>query len=212
MSTIVKICGLTDDETMDAALAAGADMLGLVFFDKSPRNVRPEQAAELLQFADDVLKVGLFVNADDPFLDQVLSQVRLDMLQFHGTESPERVDYVRREFGLPIMKAIPVASADDLALAVPYYDVADHLLFDAKPPKDAALPGGNAVRFDWSILTGFSCPLPWMLAGGLDMHNVAQAIAVSGTKAVDVSSGVERAPGIKDATLIEGFIRAAKGI
>jgi len=211
MSVEVKICGLTDGDAVDAALQAGADYLGLVFFARSPRAVTPDQAAEILQFADDVTKVGLFVDADDALLDSVLGTVRLDLLQFHGSETPERIERVRLEFGLPVMKVIPVSTAADLEAATAFLPVADRLLFDAKPPPGADRPGGNAARFDWSILQGFQCPLPWMLAGGLDPANVAEAIRISGAGAVDVSSGVESAPGVKDPERIAEFIRAAKG-
>ncbi|MBF0326564.1 phosphoribosylanthranilate isomerase [Magnetospirillum moscoviense] len=210
MSAEVKICGLTDADTVDAALEAGADYLGLVFFAQSPRAIEPDAAAEILQFADDVIKVGLFVDADDAALDRVLSTVRLDLLQFHGNESPERIEQVRLDFGLPVMKVIPVSGAADLERAELFVPVADRLLFDAKPPKGSDLPGGNAVSFDWTILQGFKCRLPWMLAGGLTPANVAQAIRISGATAVDVSSGVESAPGTKDSDLIRAFIRAAK--
>lgn len=212
MTVEVKICGLTDAESVDAALEAGADYLGLVFFAKSPRAIEPDTAAEILQFADDVVKVGLFVDPDDALLDRVLSTVRLDLLQFHGAESPERIERVRLDFGLPVMKALGVSSAADLELARAFEDAADRLLFDAKPPKGADRPGGNAEAFDWSILKGFKCRLPWMLAGGLTPANVAEAVRISGAKAVDVSSGVESAPGIKDAARIAAFIRAAKGL
>jgi phosphoribosylanthranilate isomerase len=211
MKTEVKICGLTDADSVDAALEAGADYLGLVFFAKSPRAIEPEAAAEILQFADDVIKVGLFVDADDAALDRVLSTVRLDLLQFHGNETPERIEQVRLDFGLPVMKVIPVSTAADLERAESFVPVADRLLFDAKPPLGSDLPGGNAVSFDWTILKGFTCRLPWMLAGGLNPANVAEAIRVSGAMAVDVSSGVESAPGIKDPDLIRAFILAAKG-
>jgi phosphoribosylanthranilate isomerase len=211
MSVEVKICGLTDGDAVDAALQAGADYLGLVFFAKSPRAVTAEQAAEILQFADDVVKVGLFVDADDAFLDSVLSTVRLDLLQLHGSESPERIEQIRLDFGLPVMKVIPVSRAADLEAATAFLPVADRLLFDAKAPAGSDLPGGNAVSFDWTILKDFKCPLPWMLAGGLTPANVVQAIRTSGATAVDVSSGVESAPGVKDAERIAAFIRAAKG-
>ena len=211
MSAAVKICGLTDEESIDAAIAAGADYLGFVFCAKSPRNLSAERAAELTQFVEGVRKVGLFVDADDSQLDEVLSHVRLDLLQFHGAETPERLEQVRREFALPVMKAIAVETAADLAGAADFAEVADRLLFDAKPPKGAALPGGNAVSFDWNLLAGFKSRLPWMLAGGLTADNVAEAIRLSGAKAVDVSSGVESAPGVKDAAKIAAFIKAAKG-
>lgn len=212
MSVEVKICGLTDEDSIDAALEAGADYLGLVFFDKSPRLVSPNRAAELTQFIDDAQLVGLFVDADDALLDQVLSQVRLDLLQFHGHETPERIEQVRQEFAVPVMKVIPVAQAVDLALVDTYAQVADRLLFDAKAPPGSALPGGNAQCFDWQVLAGFRSALPWMLAGGLTADNVAQAIRATGARAVDVSSGVESAPGVKDPAKIAAFIRAAKAV
>ncbi len=208
----VKICGITSDEAMDAAVEAGADYVGLVFFPPSPRAVSPERAAELSELLpDDVAKVGLFVDPSDALLDQVLTRVRLDLLQFHGTEPPERLEAVRLEYGLPVMKMIPVAGPDDLAAAEAYLTVADRLLFDARPPRDALLPGGNALAFDWSLLKGRRWSLPWMLAGGLTPANVAEAVRISGATAVDVSSGVETAPGVKDPALIRAFIAAARG-
>ena len=210
MSVDVKICGLTDEEAMDAAIEAGADYLGLVFFAKSPRFIAPDRAAELTQFIEGVGLVGLFVDADDAFLDEVLGHVRLDLLQFHGTETPERIEAIRREFAVPVMKVIAVESAADLAKAEPFFAVADRLLFDAKPPLGVDRPGGNAVSFDWTILAGYKPPLPWMLAGGLTPANVAEAIRISGAPAVDVSSGVESAPGVKDTAKIAAFIKAAK--
>jgi phosphoribosylanthranilate isomerase len=212
MPVEVKICGITDEEAMDAAIEAGADYVGLVFFPPSPRNVTPDRAAELVEFTPgDVSKVGLFVDPDDATLDAVLTRVRLDLLQLHGAETPERVEAIRLEYGLPVMKVLSVSVAEDLAAAEPYLAVADRLLFDAKPPKGALLPGGNAVSFDWSILTGRKWGLPWMLAGGLTPANVAEAVRISGAPCVDVSSGVESAPGVKDAEKIQAFIRAARG-
>ncbi|WP_096703150.1 phosphoribosylanthranilate isomerase [Magnetospirillum sp. 15-1] len=212
MPVEVKICGITDEEAMDAAIEAGADYVGLVFFPASPRNVTPDRAAELVEFAPgDVTKVGLFVDPDDATLDAVLTRVRLDLLQLHGHETPERVEAIRLEYGLPVMKVLSVSDAADLDAAEPYLAVADRLLFDAKPPKGAVLPGGNAVSFDWSILTGRKWGLPWMLAGGLTPANVAEAVRISGAPCVDVSSGVESAPGVKDAEKIRAFIQAARG-
>ncbi|MGE5518155.1 MAG: phosphoribosylanthranilate isomerase [Bacteroidota bacterium] len=211
MAVEVKICGLNDEDAIDAALEAGADYLGFVFFAKSPRAVTAEQAAELTQFIEGVQKVGLFVDPDDALLDDVASHLRLDLMQFHGSETPERLAQVRDEYGVAVMKVIPLATKDDLAAAEPFLDVVDMLLFDAKPPKGSELPGGNAVSFDWSILKGFKCPVPWMLAGGLTAANVAEAIKATGATAVDVSSGVESAPGVKDPAKIAAFIEAAKG-
>ncbi|BAE52805.1 phosphoribosylanthranilate isomerase [Paramagnetospirillum magneticum] len=212
MPVEVKICGITDEDAMDVAIEEGADYVGLVFFPPSPRNVTPDRAAELVEFAPgDVTKVGLFVDPDDATLDTVLTRVRLDLLQLHGHETPERVEAIRLEYGLPVMKVLSVSDAADLDAAEPYLAVADRLLFDAKPPKGAVLPGGNAVSFDWSILTGRKWGLPWMLAGGLTPANVAEAVRISGAAAVDVSSGVESAPGIKDSDKIRAFIKAARG-
>lgn len=211
MAVQVKICGLNDEESIDVALEAGADFIGFVFFAKSPRAVSAEQAAELVQFVEGVGKVGLFVDPDDALLDEVNSHLRLDLLQFHGSETPERLAQVRDEYGVQVMKVIPVAAKEDLAAAEPFYDVVDWILFDAKPPKGSDLPGGNAVSFDWSVLKGFKCPVPWMLAGGLTAANVAEAIKATGARAVDVSSGVESSPGTKDPAKIAAFVAAAKG-
>lgn len=212
MNVKVKICGLTEPEDIEAVLDAGADMVGFVFYPPSPRAIDPEFAAELADLLPpEVQVVGLFVDADDATFDRVIANLRLDVIQCHGQESPERIQALRLEYGLPVMKSIPIETADDLAQIEIYADTADCLLFDTKPPKDAILPGGNAVSFDWSILTGRAIPLPWMLAGGLNADNVAEAIRISGAQAVDVSSGVERAPGQKDPAKIQAFIKAAKG-
>lgn len=209
---LVKICGLNDPRAVAAAVDGGADLVGVVFFAKSPRAVTPEQAAELLaEVPRRIKRVGLFVDADDALFDRVLKRVRLDMLQLHGHEPPERVAALRDTWGLPAMKAIGVSASGDLDAATPYLDVADRLMFDAKPPKGATRPGGNAVAFDWTLLAGHRWKLPWMLAGGLNARNVARAIKLSGARAVDVSSGVESAPGVKDPKKILNFIRAAKG-
>lgn len=210
MPVQVKICGLNDEDAIDAALEAGADYLGFVFFAKSPRAVTAEQAAELTQFIEGAQKVGLFVDPDDALLDEVMTHVRLDLLQFHGSETPDRLAHIRAEYSVPVMKVIPVAAKDDLAAAEAFVDVVDMLLFDAKPPKGSDLPGGNAVSFDWSILKGFTCKVPWMLAGGLTPANVAEAIKATGARAVDVSSGVETSPGVKDPAKITAFVEAAK--
>ena len=212
MSVKVKICGLTEPEDIESVLDAGADMVGFVFYPPSPRAIDPEFAAELADILPpEIQVVGLFVDADDATYDRVIANLRLDVIQCHGQETPERLQALRLEYGLPVMKSIAIETADDLARIDAYADAADCLLFDTKPPKGATLPGGNAVSFDWSILTGRSIPLPWMLAGGLNADNVAQAIRISGAKAVDVSSGVEQAPGQKDPAKIQAFIKAAKG-
>ena len=212
MSVTVKICGVTDLETIDAAVDGGADMVGFVFYPPSPRVIVPDFAADLADnLPDETQVVGLFVDADDVMLDRVLSHVRLDLIQCHGKETPERVEAIRLEYGVPVMKAIAIETADDFGLVQAYLDVADRLLFDTKPPKGAVLPGGNAISFDWSLLSGRHFALPWMLAGGLDAGNVAEAVRISGAKAVDVSSGVEVLPGKKDPAKIQAFIKAAKG-
>jgi len=211
-SVKVKICGLTDEEMVDAAIDAGADFVGVVFFDKSPRNVTIERANELLEFVpEEVQRVGLFVDPTNQFLDQIMNNLRLDLFQFHGSETPERIDEVHMEYGMPVMKALGVSTAADLDAAQAYAEVCDWLLFDAKPPVGADRPGGNAAPFDWALLAGRKWSCPWMLAGGLHSGNVAEAIRLSGARAVDVSSGVENAPGVKDAEKIAAFIRAAKG-
>ena len=207
----VKICGLTAPDHARAAVDAGAGYVGFVFFPKSPRHVEPQTAATLAQEVPaGVAKVALTVNATDEDLDHILSIVPLDMLQLHGKESPERVQQVRDHFGLPVMKAIGVAEAEDLAAIDLYSDVADQLLIDAKPPRNAELPGGNGLSFDWRLLAGRKYwRRPWMLAGGLTPDNVAEAVRMTGAQQVDVSSGVESSPGVKDAGLIRAFIDAA---
>lgn len=207
----VKICGLTTAAHVDAAVAAGARYLGLNFFPKSPRFVSVSLAADLASRVPvGVAKVGLVVNADDDALDAILSQVPLDMVQLHGSESPDRVAEVKARFGLPVMKVIGVAEQDDLAAIDVYSEVADQIMVDAKPPKDAVLPGGNGLAFDWRLLAGRKYwKTPWMLAGGLTPENVAEAIAMTGVRQVDVASGVETAPGVKDADLMTRFVQAA---
>lgn len=208
----VKICGLSTPESVEATVAAGATFIGFVFFPKSPRNVTFSQAAELAKVSPEgVTKVALTVNADDEFLTEMLSIVPVDILQLHGSESVERVAEVKARFGLPVMKAVGVAKESDLPALDAYSAVADQLLVDAKPPKGSALPGGNAVAFDWRLIAGRKWTVPWMLAGGLTPDNVAEAIRLTGAKMVDVSSGVESAPGIKDLDKIAAFVRAAKG-
>ncbi|SHL33822.1 phosphoribosylanthranilate isomerase [Roseovarius marisflavi] len=206
----VKICGLTSARDVSAAVAAGAAYVGFVFFEKSPRNLGLEQAAALaLPVPPGVAKVALTVDADDAALDALTAAVPLDFLQLHGHETPERVREVKARYGLPVIKAIGVAEADDLAQIEIYARVADQLLIDAKPPKGATRPGGNALAFDWTLIAGRRWTLPWLLAGGLVPENVAEAIKLTGARQLDVSSGVESAPGIKDPALIRAFIEAA---
>jgi phosphoribosylanthranilate isomerase len=208
----VKICGLRTVADVMAAADAGASYVGFVFFPKSPRNVTIDEAAALaIEVPMGVAKVALVVNADDAFLDALTAKVPLDMLQLHGAETPARVAEVKARYSLPVMKAIGISTAADLEKIDTYAAVADQLLIDAKPPKDANLPGGNGNAFDWQLLAGRKYwTKPWMLAGGLTMDNVASAIATTGATQVDLSSGVESAPGVKDPALIHAFIAAAR--
>lgn len=209
----VKICGLTRPEHVAAAVEAGAAFVGFVFFPKSPRNLTPEAAATLaLEVPPGVARVGLFVNPDDALLDAVLAVVPLDILQLHGGETPDRVAEIKARTGLPVMKAVGVAGPQDLDALWDYGLVADMLLVDAKAPKDAALPGGNGLAFDWRLLVGRKFLTPWMLAGGLTPDNVAEAVRLTGARIVDVSSGVESAPGEKDGALIRDFVAAAADV
>ncbi len=206
----VKICGLTRPEDVAAAVGAGASHVGFVFFPKSPRHLSLDAATALANSVPPgVAKVALTVDADDAALDALLTRVPVDILQLHGHETPDRVHAVRTRSGLPVMKAVGVATSSDLAALDIYARVADMLLVDAKPPRGADLPGGNGLPFDWSLIAGRRWPVPWMLAGGLHAGNVAAAIRLTGAQQVDVSSGVESAPGQKDAARIAAFIAAA---
>ncbi len=210
MKAKVKICGLTTPADVAACAQAGAVYCGLNFFGKSPRYVAPATARELALAAPvGLAKVGLVVDAGDDLLDAILAEVPLDMLQLHGKETPARVAEVRARYGLPVMKAVGVAEAADLAALTAYEAVADQILVDAKPPKGAVLPGGNGVAFDWRLLQGREWTKPWMLAGGLTPANVGEAIRLTGARQVDTASGVESAPGVKDAGLIRAFVGAA---
>jgi phosphoribosylanthranilate isomerase len=208
----VKICGLRTDADVAAAASAGASYVGFVFYPKSPRNVSFREAAALaVDVPMGVAKVALVVNADDAFLDGLTAAVPLDMLQLHGSETPTRVAEVKARYGLPVMKAVGIADASDLAQIDAYAAVADQLLIDAKPPKNADLPGGNGLAFDWTLLAGRKYwTVPWMLAGGLTADNVAEAVRLTGATQVDVSSGVEGLVGVKDAGLISAFLAAAQ--
>ena len=209
----VKICGLRDAAMLAAAAEAGAAYIGLMFFAKSPRNVSLAQARELaLLVPMGIAKVGVVVDPDDAMLDDIVGQVPLDMLQLHGHETPVRVAAVKARFGLPVMKVVGVADAADLAALDDFVQVADQILVETKPAKDAALPGGNGLPFDWRLIAGRRWPVPWMLAGGLTKGNVAEAIRLTGARQVDVSSGVESAPGVKDAGKIRDFVTAAMSL
>lgn len=206
----VKICGLRTVEDVAAVAAAGAAYAGFNFFAKSPRYVTAEEARALALTAPEGLcKVALVVDAEDALLDAITAEVPLDMLQLHGHETPARVAEVKARYGLPVMKVIGVAGEADLASLTEYSLVSDQILIDAKPPKDAVLPGGNGLTFDWRLLVGRKWLRPWMLAGGLTASNVAEAIRLTGARQVDVASGVESAPGVKDAARIAEFVRAA---
>jgi phosphoribosylanthranilate isomerase len=208
----VKICGVRSPADMAAVAAAGAAYVGLNFFPKSPRFVTADEARTISFAAPEGLcKVALVVDADDPTLDAITAAVPLDMLQLHGHESPARVAEIRARYGLPVMKVIGVAEEADLAPMMDYALVADQILIDAKAPKDAVLPGGNGLTFDWRLLVGRKWLKPWMLAGGLTPDNVAQAVRLTGARQVDVASGVESAPGVKDAARIRAFVEAAQG-
>ena len=208
----VKICGLTAPDHVRVAVDAGARYLGFNFFPKSPRYVSPEQAAGLVtDVPAGVAKVALVVNATNELLDSITQTAPFDMLQLHGAETVERVQEVKDRYGLPVMKVIGVADAEDLSAIDTYSDVADQLLIDAKAPKNAVLPGGNGLAFDWRLLAGRKYwRRPWMLAGGLNAANVAEAIRMTGARQVDVASGVESTPGVKDAALIQAFIDSAR--
>ena len=206
----VKICGLRTKADVTACAAAGAAYIGLNFFPPSPRFLTLDQGRELALFAPDGLaKVALVVDADDALLDAIVDAMPLDMLQLHGKESPDRVAALRTRYGLPVMKVVGVSSEGDLAALMEYSLVADQLLVDAKAPKDATLPGGNGLSFDWRLVAQRRWLRPWMLAGGLTAHNVAEAVRLTNVRQVDVASGVESASGVKDSAKIAAFVAAA---
>lgn len=212
MAPAIKICGISTIEALDAAIVARADYVGFVFFPPSPRHVDSYAASALaVRSASDIGRVGLFVDADDDLIADSVKAGRLDALQLHGSETPERVAEIKTRFGLPVWKAISVASARDVDRAAAYRDVADLLLFDARTPADAALPGGMGLRFDWTLLDGWRSIPGWGLAGGLTPQTVADAIEQLRPPLVDTSSGVESAPGQKDPSLIMAFCKAASG-
>ena len=215
MGVKAKICGLNHPAAVAAAVAGGASHVGFVFYPPSPRSIDPLKAASLAAgVPEGIAKVGLFVDASDEDIARTLSEARLDMLQLHGDETPRRVKDVRRKFGKPVMKALRVASAADIAAADEYLPAVDWLLFDAKPPPEMknALPGGNAISFDWSLIAGRGWSKPWMLSGGLNMGNLANAVRITGATTVDVSSGVEDAPGRKNPDKIAAFLKLAASL
>jgi phosphoribosylanthranilate isomerase len=211
MPLTIKICGLMTPQALDVALDSGADMVGFVFFAPSPRNLGLELARTLGErVRGRAAKVALTVNANNHTLGNIVDALKPDMLQLHGKETPERVAVVRSRFGMPVMKALPIAERSDLSPIREYAQVADRLIFDARAPQDATRPGGLGKPFDWTLLSGIDPGIPFMLSGGLDATNVAQALRITRAPGVDVSSGVERAPGEKDPDMIRAFIRAAR--
>ncbi len=211
MDLTVKICGLRTPETLHAAIEAGADWVGFVFFPKSPRHVSLDEARALGPLvAGRAQKVALLVDAPDAMIADVIAALQPDFLQLHGHETPERVGEIKQRFGVPLIKAVGIAGQDDLIQARGYESVVDWMLYDAKPPKQAVLPGGNGVSFDWTLLKEAGKQHHFMLSGGLDADNVANALAITGAAGVDVSSGVESAPGIKDTKRIKAFMAAVR--
>jgi phosphoribosylanthranilate isomerase len=211
MSLLVKICGLSTRETLEVALDAGADMVGFVFFPPSPRHLALEAGRDLgRQVGRRALKVALTVDADDAALGNIVDALSPDMLQLHGKESIARLRDIKQKFGRPVMKALSVETSADLAVLPGYAAVADHILFDARPPKDATRPGGLGAPFDWHLLENLELDLPYMVSGGLHAENVAEAVRITRAGGVDISSGVESAPGVKDPEMIKAFIRAAR--
>jgi phosphoribosylanthranilate isomerase len=212
MAVRVKICGLKTPETVKAAVDAGAAYVGFNFFGPSPRFLSPGDAGALaIEVPPGIAKVAVTVDLDDAALDAITGAVPLDMIQLHGTETPERVAAVRHRYGLPVIKMLGLGGPEDAALIDAFGQVANQLLVEAKAPKGAVLPGGNGVAFDWRLIAGRRWPVPWMLAGGLTPENLAEAVRLTGARQVDVSSGVESAPGVKDPARIAAFLRAAAG-
>ncbi len=212
MKAMIKICGLSTPEAVDRAAELGADMAGFIFFEKSPRHVTVSTAAGLAQQARrrGLKTVAVTVDMDDAGLDEIVAQMKPDWLQLHGGESPERAAELKARFGLPVMKAFAIREAADFARIAPYQGIADRFLFDAKPPKGSDLPGGNGVSFDWRLLAKLDEAASYMLSGGLTKDNIGEALAISGAPGVDVSSGVESAPGIKDLSMMDGFVQAVR--
>ena len=215
MTVPIKICGLSTPEAVDRAADLDAEMAGFIFFEKSPRNVSVDTAAALAGLARKrgLKTVAVTVNMDDETLDRIVATMKPDWLQLHGGETPERLSVLKVRYGLPVMKALSIREADDLKSIEPFRGVADRMLFDAKPPKGSDLPGGNGVSFDWRLLAGLDLSsldgsASYMLSGGLTKDNVAEALRISGAPGVDVSSGVESAPGVKDTAMMDAFVRA----
>ncbi|MFC3694541.1 phosphoribosylanthranilate isomerase [Chenggangzhangella methanolivorans] len=213
MTVAIKICGISTEDTLDAALDAGADVVGFVSFPKSPRHVEPDRLAALAAKVGGRARVALLtVDADDALLTALTAVAAPDILQLHGSETPERVAELKERYGREIWKAVAISDASDLARAEPYWAAADRVLFDAKPPKGSVLPGGNGVAFDWGLLAGLDPKRPFVLSGGLNPGNVAEALRATAAPVLDVSSGVESAPGVKDPERIAAFVMAARAV
>ncbi|MFK5979497.1 MAG: phosphoribosylanthranilate isomerase [Rhizobiaceae bacterium] len=213
MAIQTKICGLTTPAAVETAISGGASHIGYIFFAKSPRNISPDNAATLADLArGKVIQTIVTVNAGDAFLDEIVNKVRPNLLQLHGSETPERVREIKSRFNLPLIKAFSISEAQDLEITKAYEGVADQFLFDAKPPKGADLPGGNGISFDWNLLRDFTSSTPYMLSGGLNADNVEEAVLLSGAEAIDISSGVESAPGIKDIAKIETLLKIVSNL
>ena len=207
----VKICGLKTIEAVDAALNGGASHIGFIFFKKSPRNIEPEQAAKLrVHVGEQAKTVAVTVNASQNELDEIVETVGPDILQLHGSETPEKVAEIKSRYGLSVIKAFAIRSLEDMEASLNYSGVADMLLFDAKPPKGSELPGGNGVSFDWSLLESFNTDAPIMLSGGLSAENIVDAMTIAHPEGIDISSGVETSPGVKDIKLISQFLQTVK--
>ena len=213
MRVVVKVCGLSTPESVDVAVQAGAQFIGFNFFSPSPRVIQPSAARDLAhRVPDSVCKVAVVVDPTNDTLGTILEALGTSMVQLHGNEAPERVNEIRDRFGCRVIKAVPISGPDDVARAYCFSEVADMLLFDAKAQRGDTLPGGNARQFDWSLLSDVALTQPWFLAGGLDAENLAEAVAISGARSVDVSSGVESAHGVKDSQKIVDFLMAAEGL
>ncbi len=211
MTLDIKICGLKTEKALEAALGNGASHVGFIFFQKSPRYIAPADAGQLRKAALGRAKaVAVTVDADDGTHDAIVAAMAPDMLQLHGSETPERILAVKARYGLPVMKAFSIRDTADLAVIKPYRDVADRFLFDAKPPKGAELPGGNGVPFDWRVLAALDPDIDYMLSGGLNAENIGEALRLVSSAGIDISSGVESAPGVKNVSLIEAFFRAVR--
>jgi phosphoribosylanthranilate isomerase len=211
MKLDIKICGLKTQEAVDRVVARGASHIGFIFFEKSPRNIEPDIAGKLADGVRGRVKiVAVTVDADNDDLDEIIALLKPDILQLHGSETPERVLNIKAVYGLPVIKALSIRDADDLARMEPYIGIADGFLFDAKPPKGSDLPGGNGVSFDWSVLANLDESIDYMLSGGLNKDNIGQALVMTGTRAIDTSSGVESAPGVKDIGMIDAFFDAVE--